>query len=526
MSTTLRLLPCGENAILIEAPDPAAARALFAALSRHAITGVTGLRPAARTVFVTYDPAATTRAALDVQLRGLHMSSDAIPRGRDHIIPMRYDGPDLAEVAAYLALSPAEVIARHQAATFTVAFCGFAPGFAYLTCDDPVFNLPRRATPRPHVPAGSVALAGGYGAVYPTQSPGGWQIIGQTDLPMWDADTVPPARLSPGDRVRFRADDSPPSARPVRPFTPEGRPMLRIDHAWQKMAFADLGRPEGAKDGVPCAGALDRDAFLSAQDALGNPPDTAALEVTAPIRITALSPEVLVLTGAPMPATLHGADGQHVLPHGRPFAVDAGDSVTFDAPARGRIAYLARRGGFDLPQVLGSASTDTLSGLGPAAAVTGDLLYAGRAAAQAVTFPPEPASLPRAGEEVEIPLLPGPRMDWFTDDAITALTEEVWTMSADFSRVGLRLDGPALPRKVTGELASEAVLPGAIQIPHDGRPMVFLRDAPVTGGYPVIAVVPESALSRLAQCPPQTRLRFRLLRPFCAPTITLAKGSS
>lgn len=124
-------------------------------------------------------------------------------------IDVVYDGPDLAVVARHTGLTVPEVIAAHTGRPWTVGFTGFAPGFGYLVDGDPRLTVPRLADPRPRVPAGSVALAGGYSGIYPTASPGGWQLIGRTSAVLWDSDRRPPALLRPGLRLRFRAVGEP-----------------------------------------------------------------------------------------------------------------------------------------------------------------------------------------------------------------------------------------------------------------------------------------------------------------------------
>ncbi len=202
-----RFLRCGREAVLIEVDDLDEALALYAALRDATPPGVTDLVPAARTVLVRLDPAVTTPARVRAAVAGLR----ADPRRRPDVgavtIPVRYDGPDLADVAAHTGLTEAQVVARHTGSEWTVAFAGFAPGFGYLTGGDPRLEVPRRETPRTRIPAGSVALAGRFTGVYPHDSPGGWQLIGSTTLRMWDLDRPEPAVLAPGVRVRFEAVD-------------------------------------------------------------------------------------------------------------------------------------------------------------------------------------------------------------------------------------------------------------------------------------------------------------------------------
>jgi allophanate hydrolase subunit 1 len=204
---SMRILPVGDDALLVEVASGVEAEALHAELVRRRAAGLLGAReivPAARTVLLDglADPGrtATELAAADVP--------PAPPREQEVVeIPTRYDGPDLADVAARWGVPEREVAGIHAAAEFRVAFCGFAPGFGYLTGLPACYDVPRRATPRTAVPAGSVALAGPYTGVYPRASPGGWQLIGTTEVVLWDHARVPAALLSPGTRVRFVPGD-------------------------------------------------------------------------------------------------------------------------------------------------------------------------------------------------------------------------------------------------------------------------------------------------------------------------------
>jgi len=197
------VLPYGDTAVLVEPDDPAAVLGL-----RDAAAGVDGVLevvPAARTLLVRFDPRATTVTTVRAALDGMPTAG---PRARQAAgpvveLPVRYDGPDLDAVAEQVGCSVAALIERHAAARYTVAFCGFSPGFAYLTGLDPALHVPRLASPRTSVPAGSVAIAGEFTGVYPRASPGGWRLLGRTDAALWDLARNPPALLVPGTLVRF-----------------------------------------------------------------------------------------------------------------------------------------------------------------------------------------------------------------------------------------------------------------------------------------------------------------------------------
>lgn len=199
----------GARALLAEVGSDEQVAALLGDLTQRQEEGLLGadveLVPAARTVLVDGLGSARERAALTAWLGAWVPHAVRAGGGALVEIPTRYDGEDLAEVAALWGVTPEEAARRHAACAFRVAFCGFAPGFAYLTGLPAELAVPRRSTPRTRVPAGSVALAGGYTGVYPSPSPGGWQLIGQTSLRLWDNERSPAALLTPGSRVRFVA---------------------------------------------------------------------------------------------------------------------------------------------------------------------------------------------------------------------------------------------------------------------------------------------------------------------------------
>ncbi|WP_241037124.1 5-oxoprolinase subunit B family protein [Blastococcus litoris] len=199
----LTVLPCGDRALLVEVADGAAVEALRSALERSPLPGQRELVPAARTVLVLLDRQPTD---LDVGvLRRLPAGpAGDVPEGALVELPVLFDGPDLADVAALTGRDVTALVRDLSAVELTVAFGGFAPGFAYLTGLPADLHVPRRDTPRTRVPAGSVGLAGPYAGAYPRASPGGWQLVGRTDAVLFDVDRDPPALLVPGTRVRLR----------------------------------------------------------------------------------------------------------------------------------------------------------------------------------------------------------------------------------------------------------------------------------------------------------------------------------
>lgn len=210
----MRLLPCGDAALLVELDTLDAVLALYAEIADDPPHGVVDLVPAARTLLVTYDSAvdgagaAVVRAVHGAHARAGERPARELPEETVEL-PVVYDGEDLADVANLTGLSEQEIVEAHTQAEWTVAFCGFAPGFGYLTGSDTRLHVPRRETPRTRVPPGAVGLAGEFSGVYPRESPGGWQLIGRTHAVIWDLDRDPPALLRPGVRVRFTREGKP-----------------------------------------------------------------------------------------------------------------------------------------------------------------------------------------------------------------------------------------------------------------------------------------------------------------------------
>ncbi|WP_425840162.1 5-oxoprolinase/urea amidolyase family protein [Microbacterium sp. PA5] len=520
----VRLLPFGERAVLAEAGSLAEVLGLRAALAASRPDGVVDLVPAARTVLVRVDPRLLPVAAARAWIEraaagptaGVAASADAVVE-----LPIRYDGDDLAAVAAHLGVTPDEVATRHATAEWTVAFTGFAPGFGYLVSEDWPFDVPRRSSPRTRVPTGAVGLAGEFTGAYPRETPGGWQLIGTTTAPLFDAAAETPALLTPGTRVRFaptapapedaadaeagrdRPGDEPAAARTA------ASAAVRVVDPGLRATLQDQGRAGHAAAGVAASGAADRAALRTAQRLVGTAEDAAGIEIVmGGFRAVALVDLWFAVTGAWGPIRI---DGRLVDPY-TAQRWPAGGELHVDRFDHGVHGYLAVRGGWDVPRVIGSRSTDTLAGIGPAPLAAGDTLAVGADDIAAVPADDlHPWGAP-ADDAIEVGLAPGPRADWFAADAVPLLFESVWTVSGDADRVGVRLDGPVLQRSREGELPSEGMVPGAIQVPPSGQPVILGPDGPVTGGYPVIAVVVDASRDALAQARPGTRIRFRHAR--------------
>jgi biotin-dependent carboxylase-like uncharacterized protein len=269
----------------------------------------------------------------------------------------------------------------------------------------------------------------------------------------------------------------------------------------------DLGRPGYAALGVSPSGAADRSSLRLANRLVGNDESAAGLEMTfggLHARIHALT--TVALTGAPCAAFL---EGRGIGMNG-PIFVRPGQQLRIGTPPRALRTYLAVGGGLDVPTVLGSRSTDVLSGLGPAVLTAGTRLPIG---GQPARFPNIDLAPTRGYTDTPtLDILPGPRDDWFTAEALAALCSAAYQVTKDSNRIGARLHGPVLARAAEQELPSEPTVRGALQVLPGGQPVLFLADHPVTGGYPVIAVVAERDVDRAAQLRPGDGVRFRAAR--------------
>ncbi|RBM02977.1 urea amidolyase [Glutamicibacter soli] len=520
----------GSRSVLVELPDLDSVLGLSALLRTSPLPGQLDVLAAASTVFIKADCAANAQAIAKT-VRTLELGSSAAATGSLITVPVHYDGEDLAEVARLTSLSPEAVINAHSQQIWRAAFGGFAPGFAYLRGENQLLNVPRRAIPRKAVPAGAVALAGEYSAVYPRQSPGGWQLIGHTDAVLWDLERENPALIRPQDRVQFipsRAALTVADAPAAEPAPDTERPassaaQLEILDPGLQSLIQDAGRPGLGDLGVSTAGWADAISAAQANRLVGNQPGAAVIEnLLGTLTLRARGDAVLAVSGACATVNITPVDGDDFhefrqIPMDTPFALLDGELLALTPNGAGLRSYLGVRGGFDVPQVLGSRSSDSMSGIGPAPLRAGQLLPVGEVSGLQVVGNPEPSPLPVPAEHgvFTLRITPGPREDWFGAPGLARLTGQLWKASADSNRVGVRLelgqdDARPLERVRAGELASEGVALGSLQVPPSGLPVLFLADHPVTGGYPVIAAVVDEDLPAAAQLPPGSLIRFEL----------------
>ncbi|MBF7688975.1 5-oxoprolinase subunit B/C family protein [Acinetobacter rathckeae] len=526
----MRFLSVSLDSFLIEFHDLLETTHFFRHLQRHHHPAIVDMIPAEKTILIQFSVFKTTQKQLIAWLSQQHVQHEHAVQGTEVVISVSYDGEDLVQVAELLGVTTQEVIQRHTQHEWKVAFIGFAPGFGYLNCEQrPFGSIPRLSTPRKRIVAGSVALAGEYTGVYPKDSPGGWQLIGRTDASMWDIHRDPPALLLPGNRVVFKdtkhvAQVSVPkhitrqdALQVSESFAPT-HSVLKILNTGMQTLVQDRGRIGKFAVGVGVGGALDSGAMQDANQCVGNALNDAVLEIlNGGFKAQVQVPIVMAITGAISTCVIEYADGTVAeVACGQAIALDAGDIIEIKRPQAGLRNYLAIRGGVLAEKVLASCSFDTLAELGPKPLSIGDEVAIGQAPKQAVSTQSVPLRiLPQPKDTVVLDVVLGPRADWFEAKSLEILLNQLWQVSNDINRVGLRLQGEvALKRTQHQELPSEGTVTGALQIPPSGQPVLFMNDHPLTGGYPVIATVAKHHLDLVAQIPAGCLIKFNKVSEF------------
>ena len=530
-------------------------RSLAAALARSLDSlGQSGLReiiPAPTTLLLDFHPEAPPldRATLHRLVEQAIAQPPTQEPERCVEIPVHYGGPDLERVAHHAGLSPEAVIERHHQGHYRVLCLGFAPGFPYLGGLDAALATPRLASPRPRVPAGSVAIGGDHTGIYSIPSPGGWNLIGRTSLRLFDphaADLENQFRLRAGDRVSFVPIDEPPGTEALSLTegglsgeAPEGEPILRILEPGLGMSLQDAGRHGFRRFGVPTSGTMDPVTATWANRLLDNPPDAPVLELC-------LQGQCLEALRDGWVAVCGGSHPRGQAPY-RAFRVRAGESLDFGPGDSGVWTYLAVPGGFWAEAFLESRSANPRAGIGRTLR-SGDLILRNPAgdwhppsgvAARSVA----PDQWVTDRDTGPLRVWPGPQWAQFDAESQRRLFETEWRVTSQCDRVGYRLrsdrdaqsgsNRPTTPRpgpnhdrteKVPeppapgglawtgGSLISEPVLTGSIQVPADGQPIVTLHDGPTLGGYPKIAWIDPRDLPRLVQRRSGQPVRFILAK--------------
>ena len=513
----------GDSALLLElepvigAAVNARAVAIAAAVREDLIAGVRDVISTYRSVAVHFDPLIADAREIHASLERASGATGKGSVGRLVEIPVEYGeqwGPDLADVAAFARDSTEGVVRKHTERDYRVFMLGFLPGFAYLGPVDPAIAAPRRPSPRERVRAGSVGIAGGQTAVYPLDSPGGWQIIGHTPMRLFDVDQQPAAVLAPGDSVRFRneprvSQQRTALTRPVVQLTNAARSMMVIEPGLFT-TVQDSGRWGHQVSGVPVSGAMDWVAHRTANALVGNEPSAATLEATlVGPKLRFEQRTTIAVTGADLGAMLDGAR----VPLCAAVSCPAGGILRFSNRSSGARAYVAADGGIEVPRVLSSRSTHVLSRMGGAggrALLQGDRLGLGTPRSSGGRRRPVEAKSAVQGGGARLRVIPGPQREFFPDDAMEELERSRFVVSPQSNRMGYRLQGPPIPRLPEREMISDAAFTGAIQVPGSGEPILLMSDRQTTGGYPQLAVVITADIPLAGQLAPGDWVEFRV----------------
>lgn len=494
----MRLAPLYRRLDKLTPEGNARLHAWAANLLANLLPGILDIVPAYASLYLEYDADLLTAQQAEDWLDRHEPTGQGAAAGREVLIPVLYDGEDLPSVAAATGLSVLEVIALHSGTPYRVYAQGFVAGFPFLGEVVPALRLPRRASPRAHVPAHTVAMAASQTGVYPVASPGGWHLLGHALEAVYDPNRAEPFLLGPGDTVRFvpAAGPIPPPVVPLEllPASP-AYPLLQVERSGPLSLVQDAGRLLAGRFGLVRGGFANVQAAQIANRLLGNAPDLPLLELHLG------GPSCVVLRDCTLAVSGFGPqvrlDGLPALPWSS-FRARTGQRLDFQASGPGRVSYLAFAGGLDTARFRGSASTDLRGGIGRALRA-GDVLGAA------------PARQPLPGRRFTSVLRPGASfrllpMPGGDPQALVALCQSVWTVG-DGDRMGLRLLGPALPG---GETLSEGSPVGTVQVPPGGQPIILLHDKGTLGGYSKPACVHPGDLWRLADLRAGEKIRFRL----------------
>ncbi len=526
-----RYLPFGDRALLIEFGNTINLKinrkviALDKAIRKAKIKGIEELIPTYRSLLVLYNVLEIDYEQLVFSVKDIEKASkkSRIEKlGEKVTIPVVYGGeygPDLSYVAQYHGLTEEQVIKLHSRREYRVYMLGFVTGFPYLGEVADEIATPRHETPRLKVPAGSVGIAEKQTGIYPCEAPGGWQIIARTPLRLFNPLQQPPARLKPGDTVKFEiisekefktTEEN--TTKGICEYLPEEKTKkikaLQVLKPGFFTTVQDLGRYGYLKYGVPISGAMDMFSFVTANLLVANNPDDAALEITliGP-ELQALTRTQIAITGAAISPKINGQN----VSMWQTLNVQEGDVISFGKMESGCRAYLSIKGGISTPLVLGSRSTYVRGGFGGINGrqlKTDDIIKAFDRALLKVKYEMPEELVPRFTNHFKVHVICGPQADMFTEKGMNTFFFSKYKVTLEADRMGCRLEGPLIEHKAKAEIVSDALIPGAIQVPKNGKPITILRDAQTTGGYPKIAVVITPDVSLLGQVKPNDTIEF------------------
>ncbi len=516
------LKPLGDRALIVYFEE-GIAKSLFEKvyglkhiLSLKNIPGIYAYIPGYSTLTIRYDPYIISFSSLKEEIESIDIPLVFRKKeGKLHKIPVVYGGeygPDLEYVAKYHDISPKDVIKYHTQREYLVYMLGFTPGFVYLGELPPAIWTPRLLAPRKKVAAGSVGIADRQTGIYAVSSPGGWQIIGRTYYPLFTPDKEPPVALYPGDKVLFypieKGEFLSRVTKSLYKTKVSGYPLFKVLDPGPFSIIVDRGRIGYQDIGFSDSGAADLISFKLSNLLLGNPENVPVLEIFAQgFAAEVLKDTLISLVGGEFEIKIDG----YVYKSNRKIFLREGNILRVTKRINGARLYLSPPGGFDVPLVLGSASLDEKAGIGGLYGrplKRGDVLYAKRRFPNTIIHKIGKSPY-RKEDPILLRFIPGPNLEHFTKEGFSLFCKSIYEISRDSNRMGYRLIGPKIAHSERGAgIISEGVVPGAIQVPGSGMPIVMGPDAQPLGGYAKIGVVIEADLSKLSQALPGDRVKF------------------
>ena len=450
--------------------------------------------PSYNRVFIEFDADKISCRSVIRWAKGLLPAGEEVNAARLVEVPVAYGGYDLPEVAARTGLSEGEVIKLHSGTEYRVYAVGFTPGFPFMAELPPQLRLPRREVPRVQIPHLSVGIAGVQTGIYPQATPGGWHLLGRALERIYDPHRKAPFLLASGDRVRLipREGKVPDPPESLELLSGDERPVLKIVEPGLMTLLVDSGRFRQGRYGMARSGPMDKYSHWLANAILGNSHDAPTLEfnLIAPV-IEALTEVTVALAGYGP-----GIDGGF---EAKSFYLKKGESLKLQPGVAGSRSYLAISGGFTVSKFLGSASPDLKGGVGRPLA-EGDVLRARLGSRRLIARRWKQPEL-SIGKQIKLRIIPGPQVN---DEAWESLLQgEFVVEKAD--RMGVRLAGSSVPG---GEVISEAIPVGAVQVPPGGKPMLLLADRGTIGGYAKPAVIHPDDLWKAGQLREGARVKF------------------
>lgn len=519
----------GENALLVEVSDEISVEANEIIIDlnnrvKKTVKGIVETVPAYTTLLVIYNPLKINFEELTEKIREEEEKIRKLKRkrrnGRRRIveIPVIYGGefgPDLKDIAEHAGISVEEVVKIHSNRIYRVYMIGFIPGFPYMGEVSEKIAAPRLKNPRLRVPAGSVGIAGKQTGIYPFESPGGWRIIGRTPIRLFNHEKKPPTLLKVGDHVKFRPIEREEynsllakSKMKIETEKFKGIPALKVLAAGPGVTIQDLGRSGYREYGVPSSGALDLESLIYANILVGNNISSACIEIfQSSIEMEALENIVIAITGAEVEGEI---DGEKIR-EWEAIPIRKGGRLSIHSMVKGVVAYISIAGGISEPIILGSRSHYLRGKIGRRIRENSTIyLVKNRFEELVKVAPARRLEKKTCMDSGELRVMPGPHEEIFKIEAIDEFYKTEFKVSSSIDRMGYRLEAEK-PKylKGVGRMISCGTIPGAIQIPPDGNPIVLMMDAQTTGGYPIIGKLIIPDLWRISQMEPGKKINFK-----------------